>query len=230
MAKRGTLEEKERRRKKTITQLKKISEESQKNKDDTERALSENIKLNENLLMEYKNNLRDYLEKKKQYIAEIIVENTKDELNLPLVMRALGRDFACVVGQPEYSAQELAIVFEYYQDVLAEINKKHKLPPTRQNFCAFCGITTSTYDTYLQSNDLNKKLVMQRIEDYIIENNWTLATKGTLNAYAVEKRTKIKGIGGGYTEAREDININQRTLEIKSADEMKKMLDGIIGK
>lgn len=182
------------------------------------------------ILHEYKSNLKPYMEKKRDYILQQVYEKNKDSVTLPMLMRCFGKDFSNIVGQPEYSAQELAIVFEYYQECIEKINEIRKFPPTRQNFCSFAGIVSSTYDNYLTTSDANKKLVMQRIEDYLLENNWTMAGLGLLNAYTVEKRTKIKGLGGGYTEAREDININSKIVKVESPDDMIKNIENILGK
>lgn len=206
---------------------KKVTEE---NKHKNEQVLAQVKEYDDSLLETYQSNLKEYMENKKTYIAEQIQSRSKDDISLPLIMYCLGKDFSSVVGEPEYSAQELAIAFDYYQQVMAEINTKFKLPPTRQNFCAFIGIVSTTYDRYLRSEDAMKKNMTQRIEDYILENNWTPASKGTLNAFAVDKRTKLKGVGGGYTEAREDQNINVGITNIKNPEEMLKNIEGILGK
>lgn len=184
----------------------------------------------EALLNKYIENLPDVLEAKKERLtAEIqgYLANKPEKKHIPaaIIMQMLGKDFSQMIGEPMYSATTLAMVFEYYQAFISELNMNGvKFPPTRQNFCMFSGITTSTYTSYLNSNDTNKKIITQRIEDYINEVNWTAAQNDEQNAYTVEKRAKIKGIGGGYTEAKEDTNINI-TSQVKSPNNMQELLD-----
>lgn len=205
-------------RKRTLNNIKSVEE--------IENAVEIVKDYNNHLLSEYKENLLSHLENKKIQIAEDIqnyIENmpkkedkddknskkTKKHLSMPVITKVLGIDFAGVYGEPLYSAPEMAMIFEYYKDVIADINMKGVLlPPTRQNFCIFAGISTSTYEAYLKSVDINKQSIMQKIEDYMIENMWSEGLIGTLNPYLVEKKTKLKGIGGGYSEAKSDININ----------------------
>lgn len=66
-----------------------------------------------------------------------------------------------------YSAQELFIVFQVYQDVIDKINQKVLFIPSQKNFCSFAGFSTNTYKNYLQSPDDDKRNVMQMVDDYI---------------------------------------------------------------
>lgn len=193
-------------------------------------AVLTQMQYSEALLNKYIENLPSVLENKKERLTEEIqkyLQTKPDSKHIPaaIIMQMLGKDFKSMIGEPMYSATELAMVFEYYQDFICELNMSGiKFPPTRQNFCMFAGLTTSTYSAYLNSNDTNKKIVAQRIEDYINEVNWTAAQNDEQNAYTVEKRAKLKGIGGGYTEAKEDTNINI-TSQVKSPNNMQELLD-----
>ena len=193
-------------------------------------AILTQTQYSESLLNRYIENLPSVLENKKERLtAEIqaYIENRPEKKHIPaaIITQMLGKDFSKMIGEPMYSATELSMVFEYYQEFISELNMNGvKFPPTRQNFCMFSGITTSTYTSYLNSNDTNKKIITQRIEDYINEVNWTAAQNDEQNAYTVEKRAKIKGIGGGYTEAKEDTNINI-TSQVKSPNNMQELLD-----
>lgn len=184
----------------------------------------------EHLLNEYMLNLDAHLENKKARLAEEIEKyliSKPEHKHLPtaIITRMLSKDFVGMTREPLYSAVELSLVFDYYQDFISEINMQGvKFPPSKQNFCMFAGITSSTYSSYLNHQDIDKKTVAQRIEDYINEVNWTAAQNEEQNVYAVEKRTKLKGVGGGYSEAKEDTNINI-TNQIKSADNMQDLIN-----
>ena len=184
------------------------------------------------LLNRYMENLPSNLENKKERLtAEIqaYVANRPDKKHIPaaIIMQMLGRDFSRMTKEPIYSAIELSMVFEYYQDFIAELNMSGiKFPPSKQNFCMFAGITSGTYAAYLTHQDVDKRTVTQKIEDYINEVNWTAAQNDEQNAYTVEKRTRLKGIGGGYSEAKEDTNINI-TSQVKSPSNMQELIDNL---
>lgn len=184
------------------------------------------------LLTRYMENLPSNLENKKERLAseiEVYLQTRPEKKHIPatIIMQMLGKDFTGMTKEPIYSAIELSMVFEYYQDFIAELNMKGiKFPPSKQNFCMFAGITSSTYAAYLTSQDTDKRTVTQKIEDYINEVNWTAAQNEETNAYTVEKRTKLKGIGGGYSEAKEDTNINI-TSQVKSASNMQEIIDNL---
>lgn len=184
------------------------------------------------LLKRYMDNLPSNLENKKEKLTQEIEEYIKTMPNkkhipVAIIMQMLGKDFSRITKEPLYSATELSMVFEYYQEFIAELNMKGiKCPPTKQNFCMFAGITSSTYNSYLKNQDIDKRTVTQRIEDYINEVNWTAAQNDEQNTYAVEKRTKLRGLGGGYSEAKEDTNINI-TSQVKSASNMQDLIDNL---
>ena len=183
-------------------------------------------------IKEYKNNLPNILkEKNERLVEEAKTMMTKiGNSNLPLepvIMRILNKELAGMGSQPMYNARELAIVFEYYQDMITElILAGVPFIPSRQNFAAFAGISANTFDSsYLKSNDLEKAKIAGAIEDYFIECSWSAAKRNKLNSYAVEKYNKIKGIGGGYVEPKVNLEIKQSNISIDSPEAMKEKLD-----
>lgn len=107
-----------------------------------------------------------------------------------------------------YSPQELFIVFETFKSITSDITLKDpKHTPTKQNFCAFAGISTSTYNTYKDNvDDPDLTEVIQRIEDYIIDVNLSMGARGLINYTTAIYRTKTEH---GYVEPKEFIAISQ---------------------
>jgi hypothetical protein len=70
-----------------------------------------------------------------------------------------------------YSPKELFVIFDVYKDVVSKINNYTLFVPSKKNFCAFAGITTATFNKYLQSNDEEKRNVAMMIDDYVTEMN-----------------------------------------------------------
>lgn len=207
-------------------------EEQKQVKEQKQEALMTQREYSNMLLSRYMENLPSNLENKKEKLTSKIEEylmNKPEKKHIPaaIIMQMLSKDFNGITKEPIYSAIELSMVFDYYQDFIAELNMKGiKFPPSKQNFCMFAGITSGTYAAYLTSQDIDKRTVTQRIEDYINEVNWTAAQNEEQNAYTVEKRTRLKGIGGGYSEAKEDTNINI-TSQVKSASNMQEIIDNL---
>ncbi len=114
-----------------------------------------------------------------------------------------------LIGQPvRYTTEQLQIVFEYYRKAMVEINRKIKYPPSKENFCAFAGISTSTYNTYLMSPDESKQEIMLMIDDYIRENMLTSAQVGETKEVTTIFRGKT---GHGMVEATAPIVIEHRS-------------------
>lgn len=183
-------------------------------------------------IKKFKENLPQVLKEKNERLvkeASLLLEKTGDKkVPLePVIMRVLNRELAGMGQQPIYTARELAIVFEYYQDMVTElIIAGVPFLPSRQNFAAFAGINANTFDmSYLKSNDLEKRKIAAAIEDYFIECNWSGAKQNKLNSYAVEKYNKIQGIGGGYIEPKINLELKQSNISIDSPEAMKEKLE-----
>ncbi len=108
----------------------------------------------------------------------------------------------------KYSAEELEILFDYYQEAMTVINKRQIFPPTKKNFCAFAGISSSTYDTYLRSPDEAKREVMLMIDDYITDTTLTLAQNGKIREITTMFRGKTEH---GMVEANAPVVIEHKT-------------------
>lgn len=186
------------------------------------------------IINKYKENLPAFLDNRMVEIKEDVLklaEKIKEEdLNSnmePVIMKIISKPFRGLGTEPIYTTRELAIVFEYYQDMVAEMVLNNiKFIPSRQNFCAFCGINSNTYESgYFNSNDIEKNALCHRIEDYFLEANWSGAKNNKLNSYAVEKYHKIRGIGGGYVEPKVTLDFKQTSITIDSPEGMEAKLE-----
>lgn len=127
------------------------------------------------ILEEFKNNLPEYMEKRLQALTQEI-SLKKDVGGLSSIeINELLRPHNLIGKQPKYTAEQMQIVFDYYREALVKVNQKFKYPPSKENFCAFAGISTATYNQYLISPDEAKQEVMLMIDDYIRENMLTSA-------------------------------------------------------
>lgn len=89
--------------------------------------------------------------------------------------------------EPIYNAEKLSMVFDYYCDILAEVNDKiGDFPSSLTSFCKLAGITLSTLRTYKNSPDLSMRVVVEKIYDQIGDVNISMSQLGI-----VKERTTL---------------------------------------
>ena len=89
--------------------------------------------------------------------------------------------------EPIYNAEKLSMVFDYYCDILAEVNDKiGYYPSSLTSFCKLAGITFNTLRTYKNSDDLNMRIIVDKIYDQIGDENVTMSQIG-----AVKERSTL---------------------------------------
>ena len=130
------------------------------------------------IMEEYKNNLPQELKKRLNVITtQISVQEEVQGLS-SIEINEILRPHNLIGSNPKYSADQLRIIFDYYREALVTINRKFKYPPSKENFCAFAGMSTVTYNKYLQSPNEEMQELMLMIDDYIRENMLTSAQIG----------------------------------------------------
>ena len=94
-------------------------------------------KSKEQLIEQYKANLPQYLENQLKEISEKL-SLTEEMAGIPLIeINELIRAKNLYGISPKYSADELNIIFTYYRQAMAEINRYTRYIPSKENFCAF---------------------------------------------------------------------------------------------
>lgn len=84
--------------------------------------------------------------------------------------------------EPLYNAEKLGMVYDYYCDLLAEINDKiGYLPSSLTSFCKLAGITLTTLRNYRNSSDLNMRIIADKIYDQIGDENLTMSQLGKVS-------------------------------------------------
>lgn len=159
------------------------------------------------ILEEFKNNLPEYMECRLQALGQEIAIKEEVKGLSSIEINELLRPHNLMAGI-KYTAEQLQIVFDYYREALIQVNRKFKYPPSKENFCAFAGISTSTYNQYLMSSDEDKQEVMLMIDDYIRENMLTSAQVGETREITTMFRGKT---AHGLVEAQAPITIEHRT-------------------
>lgn len=91
--------------------------------------------------------------------------------------------------EPVYNAEKLSMVFDYYCDILAEVNDRiGNYPSSLTSFCRLAGITFNTLRQYKNSDDYNMRVIADKIYDQIGDENVTMSQMGVVR----EKTTLFK--------------------------------------
>lgn len=154
---------------------------------------------------EYKEGLKDYMEQRlfdfKYKLKHIDTESKLTLIEIDKLIRG-----KYLIGNILYSAEELAMLFDYYRDFISEINKVTRYVPTKKNFCAFASISSATYENYLIEGDSQRIETMKMIDDYITDISLTLAQNREIDNVTTIYRSKAEH---GMVEATAPIVIKQ---------------------
>lgn len=160
------------------------------------------------IMEEYKNKLPQELEKRLDVIAtQISIQEEVQGLS-SIEINEILRPHNLIGSNPKYSTDQLRIIFDYYREALIIINRKYKYPPSKENFCAFAGMSTSTYNKYLTSPNEDMQELMLMIDDYIRENMLTSAQIGETKEITTMFRGKT---AHGMVEASSPVVVEHRT-------------------
>lgn len=155
---------------------------------------------------EYQSNLKERLEIELDNLINKL-KQADDALSTVELRNLLSRKTVLGVT-PKYSNTELGILFDYYKQFIEQINKIQRYLPTKQNFCGFLGISTKTYDRYMQSEDVERREIMQMIDDYIADIPLTLAQNGEIKEITTIFRSKAEH---GMVEASAPVIIEHKS-------------------
>lgn len=160
------------------------------------------------IMEEYKKNLPQELDRRLAIITDNIRLQKEVEGLSSIEINEILRPHNLIGSNPKYSADQLRIIFDYYREALVVINKRYKYPPSKENFCAFAGMSTSTYNKYLTSPNEEMQELMLMIDDYIRENMLTSAQIGETKEITTMFRGKT---AHGMVEASSPVVVEHRT-------------------
>jgi len=115
--------------------------------------------------------------------------------------------------EPIYNAEKLSMVFDYYCQILAEVNDKiGNFPSSLTLFCRFAGITLNTLRQYKNSQDYSMRVVAEKIYDQIGDENLTMSQMGMVR----EKTTlfKMKSQNEMVEKVNPNVNISVKAIDV----------------
>lgn len=115
--------------------------------------------------------------------------------------------------EPVYNAEKLGMVFDYYCDLIMEVNDKiGNFPSSLTLFCKFAGITLGTLRRYKNSDDYSMRVIVEKIYDQIGDENITMSQMGVVR----EKSTifKMKSQNEITEKVQPNVNISVKTVDV----------------
>ena len=168
---------------------------------------------------EVKKQLPEIVSQKKQELAEALAK--KGSLDYAKIYSLISKNetFASRKG---YSNDELLFAFQQFKELVNMILEKENFVPSKALFSSFIGVSTSTYDSWLRSNDEQRREVVQMIDDYIADVMLGMAQTRKIDSYTSIYRTKSQH---GIVEQNAPIVIEHRAGA--DLDEIKGRIDMI---
>lgn len=175
---------------------------------------------------EYQSNLKERLEDELYNLINKLkhIDNSLSTIEL---RNLLSRK--TVIGvTPKYSNVELGILFDYYKQFIEQINKVQTYLPTKKNFCSFAGISSNTYNNYMQADDAERREIMQIIDDYITDITLTSAQNGEIKEITTIFRSKaehgmIEASAPVIIEHKSETNMDTILKQIKAVNQGKSL-------
>lgn len=175
---------------------------------------------------EYQSNLKEKLEDELFNLVHKLkhIDGTMSTIE---ITNLLSRKTVIGVA-PKYSNIELGILFDYYKQFIGQINKTQTYLPTKKNFCSFAGISSNVYNRYIQSEDSERREIMQRIDDYITDLQLTSAQNGEIKEISTIFRSKaehgmIEATAPVVIEHKNETNIDTILKQIQAVNQGKSL-------
>lgn len=122
--------------------------------------------------------------------------------------------------EPIYNAEKLSMVFDYYCDILAEINDKiGDYPSSLTSFCKLAGITFNTLKNYRNSDDYNMRVIAEKIYDQIGDENITMSQMGVVRERSTIFKMKAQNEIIEKVQPQVKVNVNAEIVDMDKINE-----------
>ena len=123
---------------------------------------------------------------------------------------------------PVYNAEKISILYDYYMDLVAEVNDRiGNFPPSLTGFAKFCSISLSTLRDYKNSADIDMRNIVEKIYDQIGDDNVTMGQMGMVK----EKMTIFKLETQNEMMKKVQPNVNISYKEVINTDQINSKLE-----
>lgn len=101
------------------------------------------------------------------------------------------------------------MVFDYYCEILAEVNDKiGDYPSSLTSFCKMAGITLNTLRNYRNSEDYNMRVIAEKIYDQIGDENVTMSQMGVVRERSTIFKMKAQNEMVEKVQPQVKVNVN----------------------
>lgn len=148
----------------------------------------------------------------------------KIEINPLVINNYFFKSIVPITSQePEYNGEKLGMVFDYYCEILAEINDKiGNFPSSLTSFCKLAGITLQTLRNYRNSSDYSLRVVADKIYDQIGDENITMSQMGVLRERSTIFKMKAQNEIVEKEQPKVNINITEKPNMERIAERLNK--------
>lgn len=204
---------------------------SKEKKLEIQRKTQNDLRELEQMYVENKiDNMFDNIEQKKQELVADMVEyankhtkpvkwnkdgipiGKKIEINPLVINNYFFKSIVPITSQePLYNGEKLGMVFDYYCEILAEINDKiGNFPSSLTSFCKLAGITSQTLRNYKNSSDYSLRVVAEKIYDQIGDENITMSQMGVVKERSTIFKMKAQNEIVEKEQPKVNINITEK--------------------
>ena len=187
-------------------------------------------KLEQNYVENKIDKMFENIETKKQELIEGMIKYAKDhekeckwtkdgdpidwkvEINPLVINNYFFKSIVPITSQePQYNAEKLGMVFDYYCEILAEINDKiGNFPSSLTSFCKLSGLTLQTLRNYRNSSDYSLRIVAEKIYDQIGDENITMSQMGIVRERSTIFKMKSQNEIVEKEQPKVSINITEK--------------------
>ena len=175
-------------------------------------------------------NMFDNIEKKKEELVNDMIEYAKNhtkpvkwnkdgipigekiDINPLVINNYFFKSIVPITSrEPQYNAEKLGMVFDYYCEILAEVNDRiGNFPSSLTSFCKLAGITLTTLRNYRNSSDYSLRIVAEKIYDQIGDENITMSQMGVVRERSTIFKMKAQNEIVEKEQPKVSINITEQ--------------------
>lgn len=124
--------------------------------------------------------------------------------------------------EPEYNAEKLSLAYDFYCQLLVEVNNHiGQYPASLTSFCHFAGITLNTLRIYRNSPDLAMRTIAEKIYDQIGDANITMSQLGIVK----ERSTIFKMKSQNEIVEKEQPKVNVNIVEVPDMEKIEERIN-----
>lgn len=151
----------------------------------------------------------------------------KVEINPLVINNYFFKSIVPITSQePQYNAEKLGMVFDYYCEILAEINDKiGNFPSSLTSFCKLSGLTLNSLRQLRNSSDYSMRVVVEKIYDQIGDENITMSQMGVVRERSTIFKMKAQNEIVEKEQPKVSINITEKPNMKRIAERINKYKD-----